>query len=284
MNISGKTKILGIFGYPIEHSLSPIMHNAVLKHLDLDYCYIPLLVHPDMLNQAVQGIKALNIKGVNITIPHKEAVIPLLDEISDEANCIGSVNTIKNIEGKLIGFNTDGKGFMKSLSEADINVEDKKVLIIGAGGAARAVGYYLSQEANQLYIYNRNMQRSVVLQGHLNSFKNNVAIIEHELMNSHDFFSDLDIIINTTPLGLKDDDMLPLDVDLLRGHQVICDLIYKETPLLQKASSKGCKTINGLGMLLWQGVLAFEIWTEIQPPVEIMKEALLKQFNTQKKS
>lgn len=274
MNISGKTKIVGIFGYPVEHSLSPHMHNAVFRYLDLDYCYVPFSVSPELIENAIKGIRALNIVGVNVTIPHKERVIPFLDNLSDEAKFIGAVNTITNTEGSLTGFNTDGKGFMNSLAEADINIAGKRVLILGAGGAARAVGYYICKEAAKLLIYNRNAGRAESLQTHLYTINKNADAVEEDLINNKSFFSDIDMIINTTPLGLRSDDLLPLDVSLLKTHHVVCDLIYRETPFLQAASIKGCKTLNGLGMLLWQGALAFEKWTGIQPPVRIMREAL----------
>lgn len=278
MNISGKTKIIGIFGYPVEHTLSPKMHNAAFKYLNLDFCYVPFSVKPELLESAIRGVRALNIAGLNITIPHKETVNAFLDKCSDEAGFIGSVNTIINHEGELTGFNTDGKGFMKSLAEANIEITDKRVLIIGAGGAARAIGYYLCRDASELYIYNRNIERAEILTSHLYAFKNNVAVVKEDVFNSGSSFSDFDIIVNTTPLGLKSDDPLPLNVSMLKNHQIICDLIYKETPLLQKASAIGCRTLNGMGMLLWQGVFAFEKWTGIQPPVEIMKNALMKQI------
>ena len=137
MDISGRTKILGIFGYPVEHTLSPAMHNAALKSLGLDFCYVPFSVHPDLLDKAVSAIRALNLRGVNITVPHKEKVMPFLDRVDEEAAFIGAVNTIVNNGGSLEGYNTDGRGFMQSLAESDISVEDKNILIIGAGGAAR---------------------------------------------------------------------------------------------------------------------------------------------------
>ena len=143
MKISGKTRIVGLFGYPVEHSLSPEMHNAAFDKLNLDYCYVTFPVHPDSLGDAVLSIRALSLGGVNVTVPHKEKVIPFLDGVSEEARFIGAVNTIKNEDGKLTGFNTDGRGFMQSLAEADIRVKDRKVLIVGTGGAARAIGYYL---------------------------------------------------------------------------------------------------------------------------------------------
>jgi len=141
MNITGKTKITGLYGYPVEHTLSPAMHNAAFEHLGLDYCYLPFSVRPDSLKRAVEAIQALNLAGVNVTIPHKESVIAYLDNVNEEALFIGAVNTIVNQEGKLTGYNTDGRGFMRSLSESSILTDNKKVLVAGAGGASRAICY-----------------------------------------------------------------------------------------------------------------------------------------------
>ncbi|MCX7913390.1 MAG: shikimate dehydrogenase [Thermodesulfovibrionales bacterium] len=274
MIINGRTKIIGILGYPVEHSLSPQMHNAAFKYLNLDYCYVPFPVKPEELKSAIDGIRSLNISGANITIPHKETVIPLLDEISEEVKFIGAVNTIKNEGGILKGYNTDGLGFIKSLVQKKIQISNKKVLILGAGGAARAIGFYLCKEAKAVYIYNRNLERAEQLSKHLYPFKQNVFAVKKDFLN--DNVSSIDIIVNTTPLGLKPGDPLPMSVSLINNKQIVCDLIYKDTPFLQKALATGCKTINGLGMLLWQGALAFEIWTGLQPPLSIMKRALLK--------
>lgn len=268
MNITGTTKITGIFGYPVEHTLSPAMHNAAFEALNLDYCYIAFSVHPDLLKDAVRAIQALNLCGANVTIPHKENVIPLLDKIDDEASFIGAVNTIVNADGKLIGYNTDGRGFMQSLSESNIFAEGKDVFIIGAGGASRAISYYLCRKARRLCIYNRNKERAERLAIDLNRFHKNVST---DNLSGIERFH---IIINTTPLGLKEGDPLPFDTTPLRSDHVVCDLIYKRTRLLEEASKKGCTTLDGRGMLLWQGVFAFELWTGEKPPVEIMRNAL----------
>jgi shikimate dehydrogenase len=273
MNIDGKTKITGIFGYPVEHTLSPAMHNAAFKALNLNYCYVPFLVHPDHLEDAVKAVKALNLRGVNITIPHKEKVIPLLDEISEEASFMGAVNTIVNSAGKLIGYNTDGKGFMQSLAESGISVKDKNILITGTGGASRAISYYLSQEAKALYIIGRTKEKMDRLVNDLKaSGRNNIAVIEDLYV-----IDGFHIIINATPLGLKEEDPLPFDTSLLKEGQIVCDLIYKKTRLLKEASKKGCLTVDGTGMLLWQGALAFELWTGKRPDVEVMRKALRKE-------
>jgi shikimate dehydrogenase len=274
MKITGKTKITGIFGYPIEHTLSPAMHNAAFEALGLNYCYIPFLVHPNYLKNAVQAIKALNLSGVNVTIPHKENVIPLLDEIAEEASFIGAVNTIVNNNAHLVGYNTDGKGFIQSLAESGISVDGKDILIIGAGGASRAISYYLSQNAKTLSIYNRNKDRAKRLVKDLKKISSNV-LIHDNISNINNFH----IIINATPLGLKKEDPLPLNTSLLKTEQIVCDLIYKKTQLIEEASKKGCKTIDGKGMLLWQGIFAFELWTGKKPQVEVMRRALRESAN-----
>ena len=271
IQISGRTKITGLFGYPVEHTLSPAMHNAAFTELGLDYCYVPFLVHPDYLEYAVKAIKSLNLIGVNVTVPHKEKVMPFLDEINEEASFIGAVNTIVNSGGKLTGYNTDGRGFIQSLSEGGISIEDKNILIIGAGGASKAISYYLSQKAKTLYLYDIDKYKVEKLVQDLNNIFNNVYIIEN--ISSIDRFH---IIINATPLGLKKEDPLPFDTTLLRTEQTVCDVIYKKTRLLEEASKKGCVTIDGLGMLLWQGVFAFDLWTGKKPQVEVMRNALLK--------
>jgi len=269
MRINGKTKITGIFGYPIEHTLSPAMHNAAFQALGLDYCYVPFLVHPDFLGQAVQSVRALHLAGVNVTIPHKEKIIPLLDHMNEEALFIGAVNTVVNNEGRLTGYNTDGRGFMESLAEKGISSEGKDVLIIGAGGSARAVGYYLCQKANSLSIQGRTREKAERLVQDLCRIKNNSYHIED--------LSDLgrfQIIINATPLGLREETPLPVNTVALREGQIVYDLIYKETMLQKEASKLKCNVLNGLGMLLWQGALAFELWTGRKPDREIMRRAL----------
>jgi shikimate dehydrogenase len=273
MDVSGKTKIIGIFGNPIEHTLSPLMHNSAFKILGLDMCYIPFRVLPEDLPYAVKAVPALNLLGVNITVPHKEKVIPLLDEIDGEAVFIGAVNTVVNSNGKLKGYNTDGRGFMNSLSEHGISTGGKDILIIGAGGASRAISYYLSEKASRLFLYDIDMQKAGKLTSDLQKIRNNIYLAE-----KIDATNRAHIIINATPLGLKQDDPLPLNPDLITSGMTVCDLVYKKTMLLQEAANKGARTLDGSGMLLWQGVLAFELWTGIKPPVDIMRKALLSRI------
>ncbi|MGO9953934.1 MAG: shikimate dehydrogenase [Dissulfurispiraceae bacterium] len=278
MKISGKTRIVGLFGYPVEHSLSPDMHNAAFSYLNLDYCYVTFPVHPDSLGDAVRGIKALSLGGINVTVPHKEKVMAFLDEINEEAQFIGAVNTIKNEGGKLTGFNTDGRGFMQSLAEADIEIRKKNVLIVGTGGASRAIGFYLCKEASQVHLYDVDSLKAEALAKHLYGVRQNADTIDASSKNSVEFMAGMDIIINATPLGLRPGDSSPIDISRINKEHIVCDLIYRETPLLRAAAEKGCKTMHGLGMLLWQGVIAFEIWTGIRPPADVMKKALLKRM------
>lgn len=268
MEISGKTKICALLGWPVEHSISPAMHNAAFRTLGLDYCYVTFPVRPDMLREAVSAIRALNLAGVNVTVPHKENVMAHLDEIDEEAAFIGAVNTVVNKEGRLKGYNTDGRGFMRGLIDDGVEVGGKRVLLIGAGGAARAIGYYLSEKA-ELSLYDIDRGKAERLAGDLNKIGRGVKC--------PDGVGDLkgfDMVINATPLGLKPGDPLPCDPALLRADQTVGELIYKETPFIKEAAKRGCRTFDGLGMLLWQGVIAFELWTGKKPPQEVMRAAL----------
>lgn len=269
MIIRGTTNITGLFGFPVQHSLSPLMHNAAFEYLELDYCYVAFPVKPDLLGDAIKGIKAMDIRGVNVTVPHKENVIPFLDKVDGEASFIGAVNTILNSGGKLTGYNTDGRGFMESLAESGISASGKTILIVGAGGACRAIGYYLSRAAEKIFINDIDRSKLERLVADLNALNGNVNA--HPDLNRLD---GIDILINATPVGIKDNDPCPVNAASISKEMIVCDLIYKKTPLLEAASAKGCKTLNGLGMLLHQGALSFEIWTGVKPPVNIMRNAI----------
>ena len=203
-------------------------------------------------------------------MPHKENVIPLIDEVDKEASFIGAVNTIVNNSGRLTGYNTDGRGFMSSLYEEGVDVNGKRVIIIGTGGDSRAIRYYLSEKASSLSLFDIDSVKAEGLVDDLKKIRDNVS-----LLNDIQNIGNPDIIINATPLGLKPDDPLPLAPKVITPEMVICDLIYKQTPLLKEAKSRGAKAINGSGMLLWQGVLAFELWTNVKPPVDDMRQVLL---------
>lgn len=270
MKIDAKTKIVALLGHPVEHSFSPLMHNAAFEQKRLNYRYVAFPVRPEMLENAVGGIRALGLAGVNVTVPHKENVIQYLDEVNSEASFIGAVNTVVNSGGILKGYNTDGRGFMRSLEEEGIIVEGKNVLVVGSGGAARAIGYYLSEKASELLLFDVMGEKARLLAEALGR-RGKV----HCLDSLEDAIGEADILINATPMGLKDNDPLPFDLSSVSPDKSVGDLIYRKTALLRAAAAKGCKTFNGLGMLVWQGALAFELWTGAAPPYQIMREALV---------
>jgi shikimate dehydrogenase len=270
VNITGSTQILGLFGYPVSHTLSPSMHNSACQALGLNYCYLPFLVNPKDLKDAVQAIKSLNFKGVNVTVPHKEKVIPYLDILDKEASLIGAINTIVNREGILHGYNTDGRGFIHSLEESGISPGTIKALILGAGGASRAIAFSLALSGTSyIGIFDIDKEKAQSLRDAL--IKENFSCHHVTEISS---VKDYQLLINATPLGLKDNDPLPLKPELI-GHDIfIYDVIYRKTPLLNEAEKRGAQGTDGAGMLLWQGVLAFELWTGKKPPVDVMRNAL----------
>jgi len=288
--IDGRTKVCGIFGCPVGHSLSPAMHNAAFAAAGLDYVYVPFPVAPEKLPQAVEAVRALEMAGVNVTVPHKEAVLPLLDELSEAAALIGAVNTIVNRSGRLYGDNTDGRGFLRSLEMGPgFLPAGKTALILGAGGAARAVAVQLALAgAGRLIIANRTPARAL----ELTSFLNKRTGVETGaatwpgtpggiagFTSLAEEFASSDLIVQATSIGLQHDaGWTGLPFDRMRPEQVVCDLVYKppETSFLKAARRAGARAVNGLGMLLYQGALAFEMWTGVPAPVSVMQEALDK--------
>jgi shikimate dehydrogenase len=279
--ISGKTRIYGIFGYPVEHTFSPGMHNAAFKRLEMDACYVPFAVGPDKLGDAVRAILPLGLCGLNVTVPHKEKVLAYLDALSEEARLIGAVNTIEVKEGKLIGHNTDGRGFLRALKEnAGFHPKGKKFLFIGSGGAARAVGFSLALAGAKKITF-RDIEKikadSLVSDIREKTGADAVSIEEEALAAGA---AEADCVINATPLGLRKTDPLPLGKDRILKKHLICDLVYNppETALLKAARARGAERLSGLGMLLYQGVIAFEIWTGKTAPAPVMKNALSRQI------
>ena len=280
--ITGKTNVVGVIGDPVEHSLSPPMHNAAFKHLDMDYIYVPYHVKKGMLKGAISGAKSLNIKGLNVTIPHKTEVIKYLDSLDKSAELIGAVNTIKFDEDHAKGYNTDGIGAVKAIEEVS-SVKNKKVIILGAGGAARAISFQILMDgAESIVIANRTLEKAVQLQEDLVKKLNaNVKSIdlgkklENELSNG-------DILINTTPIGMYPNvDQEPLvKAELMHENLIVKDCVYNplQTGLIKEAEKCGAETISGLKMLIYQGIEAFRIWTGVTPPFEIFENALKGQF------
>lgn len=277
MEISGRTKLICIFGDPVEHSLSPAMHNAAFKKMKLDYAYVAFHVKPRGLGKAVRALKALNFAGANITVPHKERVMQYLDEIDEDAQKLGAVNTIVNRDGRLIGYNTDGRGFVKSLNEeAGFDPAKKKVYMCGAGGAARGIGYALAKAGvGRLYLYDVDGPKLDRMTMDINNIAGRLFV--RPAIMDPDFIRSCDLVINATPLGMKETDPLPLARECFRPGQVFYDIIYNpaKTKCVKVAEGAGAKAVNGLGMLLYQGVFAFEHWLGQTPPADVMRRALM---------
>ncbi len=279
--ISGKTAIYGIFGHPVEHTFSPGMHNSAFKKLGMDACYVPFAVPPGSLEDAVRAVVPLGLRGLNITVPHKELVIAFLDELSEEARLIGAVNTIEIRKGRLIGHNTDGRGFLRSLREhGELDPKGKKFLFIGSGGAARAVSFSLALAGAAAVVFRDLDARKASLLANDIREKTGVPAITIGQETLPEYADDADCLINASPLGLRRMDPLPIPGNLIKRRHLICDLVYNppETALLKIAKKRGAKRLSGLGMLLYQGVIAFEIWTGRKAPVLIMKNALARQI------
>ena len=283
MNVLGNTKILGVFGHPVSHSLSPVMHNAAIEALNIDYVYVPFHVLPESLEAAVRGVRALEIAGVNITIPHKENVIDLIDQVGDAAARIGSCNTIINRDGSLVGESTDGPGFLKSAEAQWGKLDGCSALILGAGGSAKAVAFALAQVGCEIAIANRTHKRAIELDASLHAAFDTCAsrvvrVDEEELAGE---VSKADLVVNTTSVGMHPDtDSIPLSPDLLRPGLLVYDLVYNPltTRLVSEAQNRGARAMSGLKMLVYQGALSFEMWTGIQPPVDVMEDALTRHF------
>ncbi len=281
MNVSGTTRVVGLLGWPVEHSMSPAMHNAAFRETMLDYTYVPFAVKPDDLQQAVAAIRALNLAGANVTIPHKVAVMQYLDDIDEGARRIGAVNTIVNVQGRLIGYNTDGMGFIRSLKEQAVVITDAKVVLLGAGGAARAVvDALLSAKAEFVTIAARSGVKASDLASHY--VKSSVSGMDWCSEEFNQKLADCNIIINATPLGMAphSEEMPPVIWSSLAPNAVVCDLIYNPltTRFLQQAKERGHKIVTGEGMLAGQGALAFQIWTNVPAPYEVMAKNLLQQI------
>jgi len=283
------THLLGIFGYPIGHTLSPLLHQAAFRALGLPYHYLPFEVAPEKLKDAVMAIITLKMKGVNITRPHKETIIPYLYRLTKDAKNIGAVNTIELINGRPIGHNTDGAGFLQSLKDEGIDPAGMRVILLGAGGAARAVAVsLLTKKIDRMIIMARSPKQGTGLANDLSSLcKNKVArplrieIAYHPFDNKKSFSDEPTLFINTTPLGMKRSDPYPYSPNLLHPTWMVADLIYSphKTALVLAAEKRGLKIVPGIGMLLHQGALSFEIWTKKKAPIEVMRNALRSHFH-----
>ena len=281
--ITGKTNVFGIIGDPVEHSLSPGMHNAAFKELGMDNIYVPFQVKAEHLEDAILGAQSLGVKGFNVTIPHKTEVINYLDYLDIAAGLIGAVNTIEFGKNGAVGHNTDGIGAVMAIEE-EAPVKNKKVVILGAGGASRAIAFQLLLSGvDNLVIANRTVEKAVELKTDL------VEKLDHEVRvsgldeNLTQELSDTNILINTTPVGMYPNvDQKPVvTAEMMHPDMVVNDIVYNplKTGLLKEADKAGAKSISGIKMLIYQGVEAFKIWTGIEPPVEIFQRALMNELD-----
>jgi shikimate dehydrogenase len=277
--VNGTTKILGIIGHPVRHSLSPVMHNAALQACGLNYVYVPFEVAPEGLGAAVTGLKALGVAGFNVTIPHKTHIIQYLDELDVSADAAGAVNTVKNDSGRLIGFNTDGDGLIRSCAnEFGFNVRGASIAIIGAGGAARgAIAALCRAGAGRIVIANRTHERATELVTVMAfRFPDTTLSVVSGFKELEECLTHIDVLVNTTSLGMNRNSLPFLRLTCLPRTAMVYDMVYAPpvTPLLKEAAGLGLKGANGLGMLAAQGELAFTIWTGITPPSGLMKSVL----------
>jgi shikimate dehydrogenase len=282
-SITGRTCLVGVIGWPVEHSLSPAMHNAAFAELGIDWAYVPLPVQPGDVEQALRGLVALNFGGSNVTIPHKQAVMRYMDELGDAAQITGAVNTIHIQDGKFFGYNTDPYGFLNSLKGAGCRPQGMRVAVLGAGGAARAVVYALARaEVDSVIVFNRTAKRAAFLVDDLtDTFPDSRLSFEALTREALAALGNkVDLVVNTTSVGMYpqvDACPWPEEVPIPTGA-LFYDLVYNplETVFLTRARAAGATAIDGLGMLVHQGALAFEKWTGQQAPVEVMREACLK--------
>ena len=283
MSITGKTRLCGVIGDPIEHSLSPILHNAAFNSLKLDYAFLAFKVKPAEVGNAISGMRALGIVGLNVTMPHKKSVISHLDEIDQTAKFLSAVNTIHNKNGKLFGFNTDGVGALKALKENGVNPAGKKVLLLGSGGAARAIAYALAKEADELVVLNRTVEQAKELASLLNrTFSKKVVADSLTPSAIQENLRGCDILVNATSVGMKPNaNQSVIAPEWLKPNLAVMDIVYNpiETKLAKDAKSAGAKVVSGVEMLIYQGAASFEIWTGKSAPVEVMRKAALDHLN-----
>lgn len=281
--ITGHTRIVGVMGAPVEHSRSPQMHNAALAKAALDYVYVPFHVRPGDIAAALEGFKALNVVGINVTLPHKQAVIPHLTSMSRQSELIGAVNTLSFREGGIHGDNTDADGFLQALREA---AQDnmlflrlfREVVVLGAGGAARAVVVALALAgAKQIVIANRTATKAVALAEEMQE-KTGVVMQGMGLMDTRvdAAVRNSTLLVNTATASMEADAPLLIDGNSLSPHTFVYDIVYTPpvTPLMRAAAERGCKTLGGIGMLIHQGAIAFEKWTGVKPCLATLRHAL----------
>ncbi len=263
-------KVFGVIGYPVSHSLSPAMHNAALRALGISAVYGAFEVRPEDLPAAIAGVRALSIEGLSVTVPHKETVMAYLDEVDPVAARIGAVNTVVNRGGRLFGTNTDWLGVKRSLEEAGLELSGKRAVVVGAGGAARAVIYALRELGAEVEIYNRTIEKAERL---ARDFGGRAYPLSEIIRASGE------ILIQTTSVGLKSGES-PVSPEVFRHFRAAMDIVYVplKTRFLSEAEAAGCQTIDGLRMLVYQGAEQFRLFTQKDPPIDLMYKAALERL------
>ncbi len=277
-----REELVGVFGCPVDENPTVVVAEAAFKSLGVNYRYLTVEVRPQDLGNAMKALKAMNMKGIHLTIPHKVEVLKYLDYIADDAKIMGAVNTVYIKDEKLYGENTDGKGFIKSLQNANVKIKDKKVTMLGAGGAARAIAVELANAgAKSIKVINRSADRGQELAELLNG-KTKIKAEYMKWNHAMVIDADTDILVNATSIGLYPnvDDRPDIDFDSLKPFMVVCDVIpnHPQTQLLKEAQKRGIKTVDGLGMLINQAVESIRMWTGKIADAEVMKEALAKEY------
>lgn len=279
LGISGRTRVVGVIGWPIAHSVSPAMHNAAFRVLGLDWCYVPFPVRPERLTQAVEGVRGLGLAGVNVTVPHKQAMLSLVDDLTSEARAVGAVNTVIVKGDLLVGHNTDVGGFLRALEEVGFEARGCSALVLGAGGAARAVVYALMRVGAQVTLLNRTADRAHGLAHEFAALSRGARIEAGPLdfQTLRQAAPRARLIVNATSLGMWPEvDTSPWIAGVsFPAEAFLFDLVYnpRETLLMRQARAEGARAVDGLRMLVHQGAEAFELWTGVRPPIEVMYAA-----------
>jgi shikimate dehydrogenase len=282
MTISGKTQLYAVIGDPIGHTLSPAMHNAAFQALNIDAVFLAFKIAPTQVEGAMRGVRSLGIRGLNVTMPDKDAVMQYLDEIDETAKLLGSVNTVLNEGSSLRGFSTDGAGAHRALEENGVKLAGTKLVLLGAGGAARAIAFTLAREAKELVILNRTPEKTSNLVQALNDkFHKKISSASLTPANIEQSLCGADVLINATSVGMHPNEKQTLIKSVfLNSDLTVMDIIYNplETKLSKDAKAAGAKVISGVEMLIHQGAASFEIWTGKAAPVEVMRQAALNQL------
>ena len=285
--ILGTTKILGVMGFPVSHSLSPVMHNAAIAAMGVDYVYVPFPIPVEQLPAAIAGLKAVqSVQGFNLTIPHKVEVMPLLDEVLPIAKAVGAVNTVKRVGERWVGTNTDVAGFLEPLKKLSCDWENMPAVILGSGGAAKAVvAACLELGCSVIHVVGRDPKKMKKFHGAMTSQLHDYNLRIHPWVSIPHLLEVAGIVINATPIGMASDPNTPIseaEMNLLPDHAIAYDLIYmpRPTKFLQIAAARGLKAIDGLEMLINQGAIGLEFWLEQTVPIEIMRQALLQHLDT----